>query len=192
MSRKNSFFALTVLFVVALVGVSSYIYIKSNRPERNDDPQVDKTVSFTPEGTSVSTPGSMSAALKKEADKGALPSGGFSDEALKKTLLESCSIDFENTPLDVAINSLMARYKIEIKIDRKALESVGLELDEPITKKVSNVSLRSALKIMLGDLELTYMIKGNVLLITTQEVYLDSLDLKDYPVSDLVLFVGNS
>ena len=41
--------------------------------------------------------------------------------------------------------------------------------DEPVTAKLQNISLRSVLNLMLRDLKLTYLIKDEVLMITTSD-----------------------
>ena len=50
-----------------------------------------------------------------------------------------------------------------------ALEEIGVGTDEPVTINLHNVSLRSALRLMLKKLQLTYIIQDEVLMITTPE-----------------------
>jgi len=60
-----------------------------------------------------------------------------------------------------------------------------------VTRNLSGVSLRSALRLMLKDLDLTYVIRDEVLLITTPEEANAKLVTKVYPVADLVLPINS-
>ena len=46
---------------------------------------------------------------------------------------------------------------------------MGIGTDTPVTKNLKGITLRSALRLMLRELSLTYIIKDEVLLITTPE-----------------------
>ena len=94
---------------------------------------------------------------------------------------------FTETPLQEAINQISEAHKIPIVIDNQALEDIGLSADEPVTINLENVSLRSFLRIMLRDLDLTYVIKDEVMQITSQEAAEENLVTKVYPVGDLVV-----
>ena len=63
----------------------------------------------------------------------------------------------------------------------------GSTRDEPVTINLQNVTLRSALRLMLKRMQLTYIIKDEVLMITTPEEAESELIAKVYPVADLVI-----
>ena len=55
-------------------------------------------------------------------------------------------------------------------VDEKALEAASMTDEEPITKTVQpGIKLKSALRLILGKYDLTYMIKDEVLMITTKD-----------------------
>ncbi len=56
-----------------------------------------------------------------------------------------------------------------------------------MTVNLHNISLRSALRLMLKNFQLTYIIQDEVLMITTKEDAEKALVVKVYPVADLVL-----
>ena len=112
---------------------------------------------------------------------------GPAEERIKKALEETTSMEFVETPLSDVIDYLKDLHKIEIQLDTKALEDAGAGSDTPITKNLKGISLRSALRLMLGGLDLTYVVKDEVLLITTPEKAGSELVTKVYPVADLVL-----
>jgi hypothetical protein len=94
---------------------------------------------------------------------------------------------FNESPLRDVKQAIEDQFRIPVEIDARALEDAGLDLDTPVTANLSGVSLRSALKRMLGPLDLAYIIKDEVLLITTKEKAEENLVVKVYPVADLVL-----
>jgi hypothetical protein len=110
------------------------------------------------------------------------------EKAIEAALAEPTQLEFVDTPLSDVIEYLKDIYHIEIQIDKKALEDVGIAADSPITKNLNGISLRSALRLLLRDLDLTYMIDNEVLLITTQCVADARLVTTVYDVADLVAF----
>ena len=61
-----------------------------------------------------------------------------------------------------------------------------------MTVNLHNITLRSALRLMLKNLQLTYIIQDEVLMITTPEEAEKQLVVKVYPVADLVLPIDSS
>ncbi|MFM8282895.1 MAG: hypothetical protein ACKOCW_04975, partial [Planctomycetaceae bacterium] len=98
------------------------------------------------------------------------------------------SLEFTESSLQDVISQLQDSQGIPIQIDTKALDEAGFDKDAPdVTRNLSGVSLRSALRLILGDLDMTYLVKDEVLLITTKEKAAESLIVKVYPVGDLVM-----
>ena len=58
-------------------------------------------------------------------------------------------------------------HNIPIIIDAEALEDEGIATDSPVTRTLTGVKLRSALKIILQPLDLGYVIEDDVMKITT-------------------------
>jgi RNA polymerase sigma factor (sigma-70 family) len=79
-------------------------------------------------------------------------------------------MEFIDTPLADVVDTLKDYHAIEIQFDQKALDDVGIPSDTPITRALRGISLRSALRLMLRDLDLDFIVVDEVLLITTQEV----------------------
>jgi len=105
---------------------------------------------------------------------------------IREALQESASLHFQEQPLGDVVGELEDRYKIEIQLDMQALDTAGVTTDTPVTIDVEKVSLRSALALVLDALELTYTIRDEVLLITTDEEVEMMLVTRLYPIKDLV------
>ena len=69
---------------------------------------------------------------------------------------------------------------------RAALDEIGISVEEPVTFSISGISLRSALRLMLQPLQLTYLIQDEVLLITTPEAADQQLLICVYDVREIV------
>jgi hypothetical protein len=94
------------------------------------------------------------------------------------------SVEFEETTLKKVAERLGQLGGFEVQIDVRALDDVGIHPDMPITKRLSGISLRSVLRITLRELDLTYVIRDGVLLITTPEEAQCQLVTKFYPIFD--------
>lgn len=112
---------------------------------------------------------------------------GPAETKILAALNDPTTLEFIETPLKDVIDYLKDLHGIEIQIDAKALETSGLGTDVPVTRNLKGISLRSALRLVLKDLDLSYIIKNEVLLITTPEVATETVVTKVYPVGDLVL-----
>ena len=67
-----------------------------------------------------------------------------------------------------------------------ALDAAGVKYDTPITLKVKSVTVRTVLKMVLRDLGLTYVIKDEMIQVTTPDRAKDLMIIKVYSVADLV------
>lgn len=110
------------------------------------------------------------------------------EEAILGALEEKAQLDFVETPLADVVAFFEYAHRVEIEVDRKALDEVGIGVDTPITKALKGVTLRSALNLVLRDLDLTWTINDEVLLITTRDAAEQMMLTRIYDVGDLVTF----
>lgn len=82
---------------------------------------------------------------------------------------DETSQTFVETPLEEACKRISKTHNIPILIDRRALEEIGLTPDTPVNVWVEKVKLRSAIRLMLRELDLTYLVADEFLQITTIE-----------------------
>lgn len=115
----------------------------------------------------------------------------MSDETAERrihaALEKECQMKCTEAPLLDVFAKIEEEFDINVELDTRALDAVGIGSETPITRDLGGISLRSALQIMLRDLELTWMIQHGTLLITTPEEEEASLLMQIYEVSDLVL-----
>ena len=104
-------------------------------------------------------------------------------EQIRTELGNKTTISFIEVPLSDAVSKLSETHEIPILIDARALEEIGLSSDETVNLSVKNISLRSALRLLLNGKQLTYMIRDEVLVITTAESAEQNLSLRVFPIS---------
>jgi hypothetical protein len=100
---------------------------------------------------------------------------------------DKTELEFVDQPLSDVVDFLKERHDIEIQLDNKALTDEGIGSDTPVTRNIKGITLRSALRLMLGEMDLTYVIRNEVLMITTKTEAENMLSTKVYPVADLVV-----
>ena len=107
-------------------------------------------------------------------------------DKIEQTLSDATTLEFIETPLADVAAYLGELHDINVQLDTRALEATGIASDTPISRDLRNISLRSALRITLADLELTYVIADEVLLITTPEKAHDRAEIRVYKVDGLL------
>src|SRR5207245_1310222 len=82
------------------------------------------------------------------------------EQYLERVLAErKVSVSFKDTPLYQAVDTLRDMHgDININFDQAALAQAGINKNQPLTQSFNNISLKSALNILLKDAGLTYTI----------------------------------
>lgn len=111
---------------------------------------------------------------------------GSRREQITKALQESTSCDFAAVPLVEVIQSLAKQHHIPVVLHARKLEEASVLPESPITKSIRGISLQSALNLILNDVELTFAITDEALLITTPEDAESRLTVMAYDVDDLL------
>lgn len=107
-----------------------------------------------------------------------------SEVAIEKALtqpLNSAGLAFDGAPLAEVVDFIRSDYNIQILLDLKSLDDLGLSPDDPISIELRNVGLESALNIMLAQAGLTYVIENEVLLIMSEESAAERMEVRAYP-----------
>jgi len=149
------------------------------------------------EGYLATNKGVMTSAIPSDPDRPlTLPPGGLKPVAKQKmtekerTILtelnKSRTVNFDNRTLDEVIKYLSTSMGVNINVTKSDLELVGASYETPIKLDMKNVSTRSILKKMLGELNLTYIIEGETIEIMAKERAKTKLTTRTYYVGDLI------
>jgi hypothetical protein len=110
------------------------------------------------------------------------------ERAVADAMTRTVSLSSDETPLTAVIDQLERIAGLEIEFDWNALHDGGIGADTTVKRlNVKDISLRSALDLVLEPLDLTWRIHIDVLLVTTKIEAENFLDDKIYPVDDLVV-----
>jgi hypothetical protein len=109
------------------------------------------------------------------------------EEMLRQSLGRPTTVEFLDIPLEDCITFLKEYHNINIYIDKPTLLDGGVALDQPITLKLTGVTMRTALKLLLEPAQLTFVIEDEVMKITTSAKAAENVKSRIYPVSDLVI-----
>lgn len=111
-------------------------------------------------------------------------------EQIEEALARAGSVDYVDTPLSDVAADLRNRLGVSVVLDRTTLSDAGITSDTPVTASIRGASFRSLLHLLLHDLKVTWIIRNEVILITTQEEAESQVETRLYPVLDLVAASG--
>ncbi len=90
------------------------------------------------------------------------------ESSVEKALAEKIDLDFVETPLKDVAASIAKKTGVNVLLDNKAITDAGASADTPITFMIKRIPLRSALRHLLQEHELNFIIESdNVLLVTS-------------------------
>jgi hypothetical protein len=94
-------------------------------------------------------------------------------EKIRKALDQVTDLEITDQPLHLAVAQLREQTKLNFVLDRQMLANLGIDPEQtPINIKLQNVKLRSALRTMLGQYNLSYALVGDAVVITTEDMAL--------------------
>ena len=108
--------------------------------------------------------------------------------AIESKLKDPITINLDKQPLSEAITFLQNYTGLNIVLDTKALSDEGMTTASPVSLSLSNpVQIKTALKLLLRPLGLTYRVDDEVLLITSPQANNAQTYTKPYYVGDLIM-----
>ncbi|MDZ4781504.1 MAG: hypothetical protein SGJ19_14735 [Planctomycetia bacterium] len=114
------------------------------------------------------------------------------DLEIEKKLKTPVSLSFQAKPLAEVIDYLGKVAQVNVYLNPQGLSDAGATSDTPVTIDLkSEISLKSALNLILEPLDLTYVIKNDVLNITSHDQKDGSFYPVVYSVADLVIGIPN-
>ncbi len=106
---------------------------------------------------------------------------------IERKLSQPITLNFENVPLYRVLQDLQQMSGLNIHADKSALAAENISLEQPLSLNVENIALKSALNLLLKQVKLTYVIKDEVLQITTPNEAPSKRRLVTYAIADLVI-----
>jgi type II secretory pathway component GspD/PulD (secretin) len=113
------------------------------------------------------------------------------DKEIQSKLLKPVQVNFHNVPLRQAVDDLRSMTGMNIHLETQSLAAEAINAEQPVSLKADNVSLKSALKVLLDQAHLTYVIQDEMLKVTTERAARGKLVQRVYSVADLVIPVDD-
>jgi hypothetical protein len=107
------------------------------------------------------------------------------EQAILKALDEPRSVEFKGQPFSEVINYLQKVMGVPIVVDPQALSEAGITNESPITLTTNKIATRTMLKKFLSEVNLTYVIKDESILVTSPARAKEMLTTRVYYVGDL-------
>lgn len=111
---------------------------------------------------------------------------------MRQKLHEQASANFRNTPLKEAVAQLSEQTGVDIRLDARALDEVGIRERAPVSLSLDNRKLSTVLQAMVIDLDLTWALRDGVLWMTSVEDAKERTKTAVYDVRDLCRDDGES
>lgn len=111
---------------------------------------------------------------------------------IRAALKKPVDWEFTEKPLVDVLERAEEQAGIQIEIDPRALNDIGVGTDEPVTCSFKGISLESALNLVLRQIDLAWIIEDEVLLVTLPEVAERKLDTVVYDVRVLLVAQGEA
>ena len=111
---------------------------------------------------------------------------------IEQKLKTPVSVQFENKPLSLVLDNLAKLAQINMHVDQQGLAEEGITSDTPVTINLNQeIMLKSALHLILEPLHLDYVIKDEVLKITSEQLRDGEVYTVTYSAADLVVPIPN-
>ena len=104
---------------------------------------------------------------------------------IEEELNKDSEANFPKVPLSETMTYFSALHNIPIQIQKQDLEDAGVSVDELIDVHLEEISLQNELDYILKPLNLTYVVDGDMLLITSRQKADQMFQTRVYPVGDL-------
>ena len=141
-----------------------------------------------PEGQNGPGAQAVIAQGKKDVEEKKKPKEASKKETtLAAKLDERMDAEFAEAPLEEVLNFIADHSGIQIYVKKKLVaEEAGIALDIPVTKNLKQVRISTLLDLMLSELDLVYVEKDDLLIITTPDDAESTMEVRVYDCRDLL------
>jgi hypothetical protein len=112
------------------------------------------------------------------------------EKAILDALNSPVSVDFPNAGFQQVISELEKATGQTILLDKPSLDEANVTYETPVKLQLRKVTFRTALRKVLSDLGLTYVIKDETIQVMTPAKARDTMTAKAYYIGDLLFVAG--
>lgn len=110
---------------------------------------------------------------------------GAAEGTIERALDGRSGIAVDEKPLREVLWDISNRHKVRIQLDARSLADASVLPDAPVSLSAPEISLRSALNRLLEPLELDWVIRDEMVVVSTQEKCGQMLQARVYEVADV-------
>ncbi len=107
-------------------------------------------------------------------------------EHINARLSTKVNLEFVDTPLSDVASFIQQALNISVTLDTRRLDEIGIGSDTPVTVNYQGVSCRSALRMILAENDLTFVVEPELVRITSYEALESDLISVVYTVPSLL------
>jgi hypothetical protein len=107
------------------------------------------------------------------------------EKAILKALDSPVTIMFEGSTFEAAIDYLQTLSGVTIIVDKATLDRAGINYDTPVNVKKMRVALRTALRRVLSDYGLTYVVEKETIHVLTNDEAKNKMTVRTYYLGDM-------
>ncbi len=111
---------------------------------------------------------------------------------LLKGLNSTLAVDFKSAAFKDVLGYLQEKTGLAIIVDEGSLKDAMIDYSDPVTFKVSKVTVRTILKKILADRGLGYILKEGTVLVVTSQRARETMVVRSYPIDDLIGGLNNN
>ncbi|MGC4003095.1 MAG: hypothetical protein QM811_08150 [Pirellulales bacterium] len=101
-------------------------------------------------------------------------------------LNEPSTLEFQEARLEDVVEFLAKKHDLPVQVDVKALEEAAFDTATPITLRTTKLPLRHALRLLLRDKSLAYVVDNDSLILTSRVAMENTQTVRAYSVGDLI------
>jgi hypothetical protein len=141
--------------------------------------------SALPPTSDYALPPDWKAKTKNRARADAVPMTA-KEKAIMQALNSPISVNFKDSPFEAVIEYLRTLTGVPITVDKSVLEAAGVTYGTKVNVRLPEVSFRTVLRRVLGEVGLTYIVKDEVIQVITPQQARELVVTRVYPIRDLV------
>jgi hypothetical protein len=107
-----------------------------------------------------------------------------------KALKTPLNIDLQDSTLEAVLDHLQTTSGVSIVVPKSVLEQKGIRNLSPVSIRLKGVTMRTILKKVLSDFDLTFVVREDALVVATDEQVRELLSTRVYPIADLLPMLG--
>jgi len=89
-------------------------------------------------------------------------------------------------PLKDVVSSLGTKLDVPFYIDERALAEVGMDSNTPVNIDLRNIKAEVAMRLLMKSLQLTWLVRDDMVIVTTPEVAEQELEVRIYQCQDFL------